>query len=280
MLSTSVTEKNISTYFLLLFSHFPHRVLPPGIQRLRRSLPPSLIRRMSTSTWTTTTSATGMPTLEPEPCRLRSSSFRHSREGTPGSSPNGSRSNSPSPSAPPTSSSGVSSLASGGGANSSATVLTIPKSRSLSLVAPPTSSGAQSVYQRRFSSRKSCVADASSSSSSSSPSSTASASLLSSASSGKQTAMSPLARSSEVSSSQGELEPQHTAGRSMLARDLSGSSLLQKRLITSDYESSDSPSSSDLSDNVGTTDDGVASSPPRKVSSKTKNSCAAQRFFF
>jgi cGMP-inhibited 3',5'-cyclic phosphodiesterase A len=31
---------------------------------------------MSTSTWTTTTSATGMPTLEPEPSRKRSTSFR------------------------------------------------------------------------------------------------------------------------------------------------------------------------------------------------------------
>ncbi|XP_069104383.1 cGMP-inhibited 3',5'-cyclic phosphodiesterase 3A-like isoform X3 [Argopecten irradians] len=56
-------------------------------KKMRRSLPPSLIRRMSTSTWTTTTSATGMPTLELEPCRIRSSSFRHSRDGTPASSP-------------------------------------------------------------------------------------------------------------------------------------------------------------------------------------------------
>ncbi|KZS14200.1 Uncharacterized protein APZ42_020496 [Daphnia magna] len=31
---------------------------------------------MSTSTWTTTTSATGMPTIEPEPCRKRTASFR------------------------------------------------------------------------------------------------------------------------------------------------------------------------------------------------------------
>ncbi|XP_078309868.1 cGMP-inhibited 3',5'-cyclic phosphodiesterase 3A-like isoform X5 [Crassostrea virginica] len=90
----------------------------PSTKKSRRSLPPSLIRRMSTSTWTTTTSATGMPTLELEPCRIRSSSFRHSREGgTPGSSPAGSRSNSPSPSSP-------------------TVVLSIPKSRSFSLVAP------------------------------------------------------------------------------------------------------------------------------------------------
>lgn len=78
---------------------------------------------MSTSTWTTTTTATGMPTLELEPCRVRSSSFRHSRDTTPGSSPVESRSNSPSPSSP-------------------TVVLTIPKSRSFSLAAtqPPTSS--------------------------------------------------------------------------------------------------------------------------------------------
>lgn len=39
-------------------------------------MPPNLLRRMSTSTWTTTTSATGMPTIEPEPCRKRTASFR------------------------------------------------------------------------------------------------------------------------------------------------------------------------------------------------------------
>ncbi|XP_075705145.1 cGMP-inhibited 3',5'-cyclic phosphodiesterase 3A isoform X2 [Rhinoderma darwinii] len=37
-------------------------------KRLRRSLPPGLSRRVS-STWTTTTSATGLPTLEPAPVR-------------------------------------------------------------------------------------------------------------------------------------------------------------------------------------------------------------------
>ncbi|MGH0165136.1 UNVERIFIED_CONTAM: hypothetical protein FKN15_060237 [Acipenser sinensis] len=36
--------------------------------RLRRSLPPGLLRRIS-STWTTTTSATGLPTIEPGPVR-------------------------------------------------------------------------------------------------------------------------------------------------------------------------------------------------------------------
>ncbi|XP_072045940.1 LOW QUALITY PROTEIN: cGMP-inhibited 3',5'-cyclic phosphodiesterase 3A-like [Amphiura filiformis] len=66
-------------------------------KRLRRSLPPSLIRRMST-TWTTTTSATGMPTLEPQPLRTRSSSFRHNRDNS--TSPSGSRASSPSPTSP------------------------------------------------------------------------------------------------------------------------------------------------------------------------------------
>jgi hypothetical protein len=47
-------------------------------QRGKRGfVPPNLLRRMSTSTWTTTTSATGLPTIEPEPCRKRTASFRH-----------------------------------------------------------------------------------------------------------------------------------------------------------------------------------------------------------
>ncbi|RWS25060.1 cGMP-inhibited 3':5'-cyclic phosphodiesterase A-like protein, partial [Leptotrombidium deliense] len=46
-------------------------------QRGRRNMPPSLLRRMSTSTWSTTTSATGMPTVEPEPQRKRCTSFRN-----------------------------------------------------------------------------------------------------------------------------------------------------------------------------------------------------------
>ena len=100
------------------------------LQRLRRSLPPSLLRRMSTSTWTTTTSATGMPTLELEPCRVRSSSFRHSRDATPGSSPVESRSNSPSPSSP-------------------TVVLTIPKSRSFSLAATQPSISAVNSHLKR-----------------------------------------------------------------------------------------------------------------------------------
>ncbi|GFT09619.1 cGMP-inhibited 3',5'-cyclic phosphodiesterase A [Trichonephila clavipes] len=46
-------------------------------KRLRKNLAPNVLRRMSTATWTTTTSATGMPTLEPEPLRKRSTSFRN-----------------------------------------------------------------------------------------------------------------------------------------------------------------------------------------------------------
>ncbi|CAG6004126.1 unnamed protein product [Menidia menidia] len=46
-------------------------------KRLRRSLPPGLLRRIS-STWTTTTSATGLPTIEPGPVRRdRSASIKH-----------------------------------------------------------------------------------------------------------------------------------------------------------------------------------------------------------
>ncbi|KAG7521907.1 cGMP-inhibited 3 3' [Solea senegalensis] len=45
-------------------------------KRLRRSLHPGLLRRIS-STWTTTTSATGLPTIEPGPvCRDRSASIK------------------------------------------------------------------------------------------------------------------------------------------------------------------------------------------------------------
>lgn len=57
----------------------------------KRFVPPNLLRRMSTSTWTTTTSATGMPTIEPEPCRKRTASFRSGLDGsgaTSSSSPN------------------------------------------------------------------------------------------------------------------------------------------------------------------------------------------------
>ncbi|XP_051976623.1 cGMP-inhibited 3',5'-cyclic phosphodiesterase 3A-like isoform X5 [Xyrauchen texanus] len=50
-------------------------------KRLRRSLPPGLLRRIS-STWTTTTSATGLPTLEPGPVRRdRSASIKSTHDG-------------------------------------------------------------------------------------------------------------------------------------------------------------------------------------------------------
>ncbi|KAG7459227.1 cGMP-inhibited 3 3' [Solea senegalensis] len=46
-------------------------------KRIRRSLPPGLLRRIS-STWTTTTSATGLPTIEPGPLRRdRTASIKH-----------------------------------------------------------------------------------------------------------------------------------------------------------------------------------------------------------
>ncbi|CAL8375735.1 unnamed protein product [Arctogadus glacialis] len=49
-------------------------------KRLRRSLPPGLFRRIS-STWTTTTSATGLPTIEPGPVRRdRSASIKPCHE--------------------------------------------------------------------------------------------------------------------------------------------------------------------------------------------------------
>lgn len=70
--------------------------------------------------------------------------------------------------------------------------------------------------------------------------------------------ISPLARLGEPS------ETEAIGPGRVLAKDISGSTLIQKRFITSDYDSSDSPSSSDHSDNVGTADD-VAGSPSRRV---------------
>ncbi|KAM9313372.1 cGMP-inhibited 3',5'-cyclic phosphodiesterase 3A [Gastrophryne carolinensis] len=55
-------------------------------KRIRRSLPSGLMRRVS-STWTTTTSATGLPTLEPAPVRRdRSGSIKPSDTTSSGSS--------------------------------------------------------------------------------------------------------------------------------------------------------------------------------------------------
>ncbi|XP_064617945.1 LOW QUALITY PROTEIN: cGMP-inhibited 3',5'-cyclic phosphodiesterase 3A-like [Liolophura sinensis] len=189
-------------------------------KRLRRSLPPSLIRRMSTSTWTTTTSATGMPTLEPEPCRLRSSSFRHPRDSTPSSSPTGSRSNSPSPSSPTT------------------VTLTIPKSRSFSVASPSTHNLPPS--QKRLV-RKSVGF----------------APLNTDLKPDTFKPVSPLVGGDGV----------HTGDSSKTyptsAKDAQSVSV--KRLnVTSDYESNDSPSSSDHSDNVLTGED-LVGSPPKKL---------------
>ncbi|KAJ6666235.1 hypothetical protein lerEdw1_000507 [Lerista edwardsae] len=56
-------------------------------KRFRKSLPPGLLRRVS-STWTTTTSATGLPTLEPAPVRRdRSASIKLHDSSSSGSDP-------------------------------------------------------------------------------------------------------------------------------------------------------------------------------------------------
>ena len=218
-------------------------------QRLRRSLPPSLIRRMSTSTWTTTTSATGLPTLESDPVRTRSSSFRHSRENTPGSSPQGSRSNSPSPSSPTTIS------------------LTIPKSRSFSLastMSSPNSQGKRSGRDRRgFHQSEGNISACSSGGLS--PSSATTTSFK------PDKSPSPLASTPEnvkelgrsisepppasYSSSTASASPSLPAGVKSTPGVTITKDLHRRLNITSDYESSDSPGSSDHSDNVTNIDD-------------------------
>lgn len=198
-------------------------------KRLRRSLPPNLIRRMSTSTWTTTTSATGMPTLEAEPSRIRSSSFRQTRDwAVPGGSPSGSRSNSPSPSSPAT------------------LVLTIPKSRSFSVA----STAPNSMGHQRRSSRKNVM-----------PPTSVSVDYPS---------LSPTRHESTnmSSSSKNEANLESSTDNTMkvsISRDSQPVPPL-RRLgnITSDYESSDSPSSSDHSDNVMTLEE-LSASPPTKT---------------
>ncbi|XP_035709062.1 cGMP-inhibited 3',5'-cyclic phosphodiesterase A isoform X7 [Folsomia candida] len=69
----------------------------------KKGVSANLLRRMSTSTWTTTTSATGMPTLEPQPHarRRRSASFRSAMAGSNRSSPAGTPIPSPIPSPVP-----------------------------------------------------------------------------------------------------------------------------------------------------------------------------------
>uniref|UniRef100_A0A4W3J773 Phosphodiesterase n=1 Tax=Callorhinchus milii TaxID=7868 RepID=A0A4W3J773_CALMI len=85
------------------------RVFP---KRLRRSLPTGQLRR-NTGTWTTTTSATGLPTMEPAPLRWdRSNGMKpHAESGIMSTCGIGSQANGP----------------------SSSNLLTIPKSRSASL---------------------------------------------------------------------------------------------------------------------------------------------------
>ncbi|XP_072322524.1 cGMP-inhibited 3',5'-cyclic phosphodiesterase 3B isoform X4 [Scyliorhinus torazame] len=80
-------------------------------QRLRRSLPTGQLRR-NTGTWTTTTSATGLPTMEPAPLRWdRSNGMKSHPDNGSMSTLTGSQANGP----------------------SSSNLLTIPKSRSASL---------------------------------------------------------------------------------------------------------------------------------------------------
>ena len=173
---------------------------------------------MSTSTWTTTTSATGMPTLELEPCRVRSSSFRHSRDTTPGSSPVESRSNSPSPSSP-------------------TVVLTIPKSRSFSLAATQPSTSSSNSHLKRLT-RKSFTPISSTE-----------------VSAGKDTKISPLVK--------GELDNLEERVRISMLNKEHLSSI--RKTVTSDYEScNESPSSSDQSDNILTSDE-ISGSPPKRV---------------
>lgn len=183
-------------------------------QRLRRSLPQSLIRRMSASTWTTTTSATGMPTLEPEPCRTRSSSFRHSCDNTPSSSPVASRSNSPSPGSPTT------------------LALNIPKTRSFSVA----SVGPMVITPRKPSREHRSCFGATADTSRLCPLKTDIAGSL------------VCARTADM------LNELPTGDQASTARD--AQSGLSKRLnITSDYESSSSPSSSEHSDHQSCSDD-------------------------
>ena len=191
------------------------------LQRLRRSLPPSLIRRMSASTWTTTTSATGLPTLELEPCRTRSSSFRHARDGaTPGASPAASRSNSPSPSSPTTVS------------------LIIPKTRSFSIAT--TTPYSPPVQKRTSRDRKSLHLP--------------NTQMDSISPSKSEKSVSPLVI--------GEVKVEEERGKVVSMTMDSGHPSIQRVNISSDYESSDSPSNSDHSDNIMGIEDGAVMPRP------------------
>ena len=155
---------------------------------------------MSTSTWTTTTSATGLPTVETETCRTRHASFRHARaDASPNSSPTGSRSNSPSPSSPST----------------TTVSLVIPKSKSFSASASPGGSGRSSVA----SSRKTSTAKSET--------------------------------SARTSVSGPGIAPERDDELTVSVQNAGSEippSLIKRLHITSDYESSDSPSSGEQSD--------------------------------
>ncbi|XP_037087551.1 cGMP-inhibited 3',5'-cyclic phosphodiesterase A-like [Pollicipes pollicipes] len=65
-----------------------------NLQARKRAVHPAMLRRMSCSMWSTTTSATGMPTIEPEPPnRRRATSFRNTVEVSPATSPSQSSTN-------------------------------------------------------------------------------------------------------------------------------------------------------------------------------------------
>ena len=202
---------------------------------------------MSTSTWTTTTSATGMPTLEPEPCRLRSSSFRHSRDATPGSSPFGSRCTSPSPS------------------TSSTVILTIPKSRSFSLANAPLS--VSHALQRRTV-RKSFGNEGIR------PSLAGSNGLNQTCTDSKSSSDLTRIESQDILPEDTEISeksqntlcpvPNEAFYTETSVMETNQQCVARQRLITSDYESSDSPNSSDFNDHLGSVDD-TAKMVTRKV---------------
>jgi len=154
-----------------------------------------------------------MPTLEPEPCRTRSSSFRHSCDNTPSSSPVASRSNSPSPGSPTT------------------LALNIPKTRSFSVA----NVGPMVITPRKPTrDHRSCFG------------ATADTSRLS-----------PLKTDiagSLVCARTPDMLNELSSEQMSAARD-THSGLTKRLNITSDYESSSSPSSSEYSDLASCNDD-------------------------
>lgn len=110
-------------------------------KRFRRNIPPSLLRRMSTSTWTTTTSATGLPTLEPEPSRKRSTSFRHTAEssGSQATSPNATSGDKISPTSGSLTPKGTCSISPSGLSHLDKSPTCVTKARSFSTTSIPSS---------------------------------------------------------------------------------------------------------------------------------------------